>query len=215
MDTRAGIDVSLRDRSVCVLDAAGKIVREAKVPSEPEARVRVFAELEWPGVRIGLEAGPLAQWRHAGLAAGHEVVRLETRHVKAALSAMTIKTDRRDARGIAQARASGLVPPGSCQVRRCPSRAGAARRAQAAAIQAAGRRAQPPRAPARLWPQGRRGQPRPAQSACARADRRSRDAGSRDRRQAPGPRRAVAGVHRASPPDAGHRAAPIRFATGG
>jgi hypothetical protein len=53
--------------------------------------------------RIGLEAGPLSQWLYAGLvAAGFEVVLLETRHVKAALSAMVIKTDRKDARGIAQ-----------------------------------------------------------------------------------------------------------------
>jgi transposase len=53
--------------------------------------------------RVGLEAGPLSQWIHAGLiAAGFETVPLETRHVKAALSAMTVKTDRRDARGIAR-----------------------------------------------------------------------------------------------------------------
>ena len=53
--------------------------------------------------RIGLEAGPLSQWLHSALcAAGFEVVLLETRHVKAALSAMTVKTDRKDARGIAQ-----------------------------------------------------------------------------------------------------------------
>lgn len=103
MDYYAGIDVSLKDSSVCVMDAAGKIVREAKVASEPDMLVRFFAELEWPVVRIGLEAGPLSQWLYAGLtAAGHEVVLLETRHVKAALSAMTVKTDRKDARGIAQ-----------------------------------------------------------------------------------------------------------------
>src|SRR5262245_4208358 len=53
--------------------------------------------------RIGLEAGPLSQWLHAGLRqAGFQTVLLETRHVKAALSAMTVKTDRKDARGLAQ-----------------------------------------------------------------------------------------------------------------
>jgi transposase len=94
------------------MDAAGKIVREAKVPSEPEALVCFFAELAWPVVRIGLEAGPLSQWLHAGLAAaGHEVALLETRHVKAALSAMTIKTDRKDARGIAQLLRLGWFRP--------------------------------------------------------------------------------------------------------
>jgi len=99
----AGIDVSLTESSVCVVDSTGKIAREIKVASEPEALVEFFAELELPVVRIGLEAGPLSQWLHAALvAAGREVVLLETRHVKAALSAMTVKTDRKDARGIAQ-----------------------------------------------------------------------------------------------------------------
>jgi transposase len=85
------------------VDAQGKIVKEAKVSSEPEALVSFFKGLGFPMERIGLEAGPLSQWLHAGLAqAGFEAVLLETRHVKAALSAMTVKTDRKDARGIAQ-----------------------------------------------------------------------------------------------------------------
>ncbi len=103
MDYYAGIDVSLKESSVCIVDAKGKIVREVKVASEPEALVRYFDELELSVCRIGLEAGPLSHWLHAGLvAAGRDVVLLETRHVKAALSAMTVKTDRKDARGIAQ-----------------------------------------------------------------------------------------------------------------
>ena len=103
MEHFAGIDVSLEQSSVCVVDGAGKIVREAKVASEPEALVGFFCGLKIEVTRIGLEAGPLSQWLHAGLvAAGFEVVLLETRHVKAALSAMVVKTDRKDARGIAQ-----------------------------------------------------------------------------------------------------------------
>ena len=103
MEHYAGIDVSLKESSVCVVDATGKIVREVKVASEPEALVGYFDDLDLPVSRIGLEAGPLSQWLHAALvAAGREVVLLETRHVKAALSAMTVKTDRKDARGIAQ-----------------------------------------------------------------------------------------------------------------
>jgi transposase len=95
----AGIDVSLELSSVCVVDGQGKMMKEAKVASEPEALVCFFKELGFSVKRIGLEAGPLSQWLHAGLAqAGFETVLLETRHVKAVLSAMTVKTDRKDAR---------------------------------------------------------------------------------------------------------------------
>src|SRR5919202_2428522 len=112
MEHYAGIDVSLERSSVCVVDATGRIVREAKVASEPAALVRFFQALDLPLTRLGLEAGPLSQWLHAGLtAAGFEVVLLETRHVKAALSAMTVKTDRKDARGIAQLLRMGWYRP--------------------------------------------------------------------------------------------------------
>ena len=103
MEHYAGIDVSLKESSVCVVDSSGKIVRETKVASEPEALLRHFADLGFPVSRVGLEAGPLSQWlRDSLVGAGLEVALLETRHVKAALSAMTVKTDRKDARGIAQ-----------------------------------------------------------------------------------------------------------------
>ena len=112
MEHYAGIDVSLEQSSVCVVDATGKIVREAKVASEPEALVRFFRQVGVPVTRIGLEAGPLSQWLHAGLSeAGLEAVLLETRHVKAALSAMVVKTDRKDARGIAQLLRMGWYRP--------------------------------------------------------------------------------------------------------
>jgi transposase len=116
MEHYAGIDVSLERSSVCVVDATGRIVREAKVASEPEALVRLFAQLGLPLARIGLEAGPLSQWLHAGLTeAGFEAVLLETRHVKAALSAMIVKTDRKDARGIAQLLRMGWFRPVHCK----------------------------------------------------------------------------------------------------
>jgi len=103
MEHYAGIDVSLKESSVCIVDASGKLMREVKVASEPEALVQYFDTLALPVTRIGFEAGPLSQWLHAALvAAGRELVLLETRHVKAALSAMTVKTDRKNARGIAQ-----------------------------------------------------------------------------------------------------------------
>lgn len=116
MEYYAGIDVSLEQSSVCVVDADGKIGREAKVASEPEALAAFFRELDQAPTRIGLEAGPLSQWLHAGLTtAGFTVVLLETRHVKAALSAMTVKTDRRDARGIAQLLRMGWYRPVHCK----------------------------------------------------------------------------------------------------
>src|ERR1700745_2414736 len=112
MEHYAGIDVSLELSSVCVVDAQGKIVREAKVASEPEALLAFFASLGFEVKRIGLEAGPSSQWLHAGLKrAGFDAVLLETRHVKAALSAMTVKTDRKDARGIAQLIRMGWFRP--------------------------------------------------------------------------------------------------------
>jgi transposase len=112
MEYYAGIDVSLEFSSVCVMDAKGKVVRESKVRSEPEALVAFLAGLGIVVTRVGLEAGPLSQWLHAGLAAaGHNVALLETRHVKAALSAMSVKTDRRDARGIAQLLRMGWYRP--------------------------------------------------------------------------------------------------------
>ena len=112
MEHYAGIDVSLERSSVCVVDGQGKIVKEAKVASEPEAVVAFFETLGIAVKRIGLEAGPSSQWLHAGLKrAGFETVLLETRHVKAALSAMTVKTDRKDARGLAQLIRMGWFRP--------------------------------------------------------------------------------------------------------
>src|SRR3712207_5581444 len=112
----AGIDVSLELSSVCVVDASGRIVREAKVASEPEALTAWFRGLGLEVVRIGLEAGPLSQWLHAGLGeAGFEAVLLETRHVKAGASVMGVKTDRKGARGIAPPLRLGWFCPGHPQ----------------------------------------------------------------------------------------------------
>ena len=67
MDYYAGVDVSLELSSVCILDASGQIVREAKVASEPEVLAAFLSGLNLPLTRVGLEAGPLSQWLHAGL----------------------------------------------------------------------------------------------------------------------------------------------------
>jgi transposase len=88
MEHHAAIDVSLEWSSICVVDASGRIVREARVRSEREALVEFFAASGFRFARIGLEAGPLSQWLHPGLVeAGWPAVCIEKRHVKAALKA--------------------------------------------------------------------------------------------------------------------------------
>ncbi len=83
MEYYAGIDVSLEASSICVVDASGKIARETKVSSEPEALIAWFKSLPFTLARIGLEAGPLSQWLYAGLKeAGFAIELLETRHVR-------------------------------------------------------------------------------------------------------------------------------------
>jgi transposase len=112
----AGIDVSLESSAVCVVDGAGNIVREAKVTSEPEALIAWFRLLGLKVERIGLEAGPLSQWLYAALReAGFAVELLETRHVRDAFKAMPVKTDRNDARGIAQLMRLGWFRPVHCK----------------------------------------------------------------------------------------------------
>jgi hypothetical protein len=116
MDQYAGIDVSLERSSICVVDAAGRIVRKAKVTTDSDAFIRFFRDLKLSVASIGLEAGPLSQWLHAGLSkAGFEPMLLEARHVKAALSAMMVKTDCKDARGIAQLLRMGWFRPVHCK----------------------------------------------------------------------------------------------------
>jgi transposase len=116
MDHYAGIDVSMECSSVCVVDASGKIVREAKVASEPEALIGWFRSLGFDLARIGLEAGPLSQWLYAAMKkAGLAVELLETRHVSNAFKAMPVKSDRNDARNIAQLMRLGWFRPVHCK----------------------------------------------------------------------------------------------------
>ena len=116
MNYYAGIDVSLEYSSVCVLDGSGKIVREAKVLSEPDALIAWLGALGFGLERIGLEAGPLSQWLFAAMKqAGLAVELLETRHVHKAFETMPVKTDRSDARGIAQLIRLGWFRPVHCK----------------------------------------------------------------------------------------------------
>ena len=109
MDHFAGLDVSVKDTSVCIVDDSGKIVREVKVESEPEALLAVLRSPAYCFKRIGLEAGPLSQWLFSALAEAElPMVCVETRHMQALLKE---KTDRNDARGIAQMMRVGLYRP--------------------------------------------------------------------------------------------------------
>lgn len=108
----AGLDVSLEQTSVCILDETGKVCREIKVASHPEDLLRILQDPAWHFERIGLEAGLLSQWLFNGLAeAGLPVVCIETRHTKAFLKAQVNKSDRSDARGIAQMMRVNLFRP--------------------------------------------------------------------------------------------------------
>src|SRR5690349_22804246 len=112
MDHFAGLDVSVKDTSVCIVDDAGKIVREVKVASEPDDLLQVLRNPAYCFKRIGLEAGPLSQWLYSALGeANLPIICVETRHMRAVLQARINKTDRNDARGIAQMMRAGLYKP--------------------------------------------------------------------------------------------------------
>lgn len=108
----AGLDVSLESTSICVVDEAGQIVREGKVPSDADAIELFLAEWGVHLKRVGLEAFSFSAWLFAALdEKGLPVVCIETRHTKAALNAMINKTDKNDARGIAQLMRTGWFRP--------------------------------------------------------------------------------------------------------
>jgi transposase len=93
MDHFAGLDVSVKETSLCIVDDAGRIVREVKVASRPDALLAVLMNPAYRFKRIGLEAGPLSQWLFSALAeAGLPVICVETRHMRAALKAQTRRT---------------------------------------------------------------------------------------------------------------------------
>ena len=89
MDHFAGLDVSVKDTSICVVDETGRIVRDLKVANEPEALLKVLCNPACRFKRIGLEARPLSQWLFSALAeAGLPVICVETRHMRTAVIAI-------------------------------------------------------------------------------------------------------------------------------
>jgi len=112
MDHFAGLDISVKETSVCIVDGTGRIVQEEKVASEPEALLPVLTNPAYHIKRIDLEAGPLSQWLYSALGESNlPVICVETRHMRAVLKAQINKTDRNDARGVAQMMRVGLYRP--------------------------------------------------------------------------------------------------------
>ena len=103
MSAFAALDVSQEQTAVCVVDAGGTILAEGKVPTCPDAIAAWLAQ--WPGAieKVGMETGPLAVWLWNALRAkGLPIVCLDARHAHGVLKMMPNKTDRHDARGLAQ-----------------------------------------------------------------------------------------------------------------
>jgi len=158
MDHFAGLDVSVKETSVCIVNDTGRIVREVKVASDPEALLAVLKNPAYHFERIGLEAGPLSQWLFSALAEAElPVVCVETRHMQAVLKAQINKTDRNDARGIAQMIRVGLYRPVHVKTLRSQETADAADPSQASAVQGDCHRERSARYFTQLRPQGRNG----------------------------------------------------------
>jgi transposase len=103
MDQYVALDVSLKEVSVCVLDAKGTLVFEGRSPSDPASLVGLIQAKAPRAVKIGLETGSTSAWlAHALAAEGLPVVCMDARHAHAALSVRPSKTDRSDARGLAE-----------------------------------------------------------------------------------------------------------------
>ena len=99
MDHYVGLDVSVRETSVCVVDETGKLLKEAKVPTEPGSIASLLAKGGYVCKRVGPEAGPMSQWLYAELAAvGLPVICVEAQHMRSALAAQRNKTDRKTTR---------------------------------------------------------------------------------------------------------------------
>jgi len=108
MEQYVGLDVSLRQTAVCVVDQSGKIIREAMIPSDPEAIAMFIRANTTNVVRIGLESGSTSTWLWTELnRMGLPVICIDARHAKAALKMQINKSDRNDAAGIARIMQTG------------------------------------------------------------------------------------------------------------
>jgi transposase len=103
-----GLDVSLKKTAICVVDESGNVIREGEADTEPEMLIAWLQDTGLPFERVGLEAGQCSSWLHKELTlAGLPAICIETRHAKAVMQAQNMKTDRNDARAIAQMMRTG------------------------------------------------------------------------------------------------------------
>ena len=116
----AGLDVSLEETAICVVEESGRIVKETRAASEPEALIKALRKVGLPLERIGLEACSLTAWLHDGLRAeGLPAICIETRAANAAMKTMPNKTDRNDARALAQIMRTGWYRQVHVKSRQC------------------------------------------------------------------------------------------------
>jgi len=112
MEYFAGLDVSLRSCALCIVDTKGQVILERELPCEVGDITECLTGFQHPIERVGFEAGTMSQHLFHGLSGeGFDVVCMEARQVNAALSAMRNKTDKTDARGIAQVLRTGWFSP--------------------------------------------------------------------------------------------------------
>jgi transposase len=120
MDHYAGLDVSLEETAICVVDGTGRIVKEVRAASEPEALIAALRATGLPLERVGLEACSLTAWLHDELrSAGLPAICIETRQANATMKTMPNKTDRNDARALAQIMRTGWFRPVHVKSRPC------------------------------------------------------------------------------------------------
>ena len=120
MDHYAGLDVSLEETAICVVDGTGRIVKEVRAASEPEALIAALRATGLPLERVGLEACSLTAWLHDELRqAGLPAICIETRQANATMKTMPNKTDRNNARALAQIMRTGWFRPVHVKSRPC------------------------------------------------------------------------------------------------
>ncbi|RWO57908.1 MAG: transposase, partial [Mesorhizobium sp.] len=116
----AGLDVSLEETAICVVEESGRIVNEMRAASEPEALIKALRKVGLPLERLGLEACSLTAWLHDGLRAeGLPAICIETCQANAAMKTMPNKTDRNDARALAQIMRTGWYRQVHVKSRQC------------------------------------------------------------------------------------------------